>query len=516
MQTVTPDKLERMLPDYVAGKDIYSMFEEVELDEAKYEIYHKDFSSAMQHAYKMAKKLHGITIDPKEIDDKVATGPRKPSSGKTNSYRLKGDRGSIQVQVANLDNKRYELNMYKEEVELDEDVKFDNADFMLGFLYHWSRNPTTKYEPHLANYVKKLIPAKNRQYAYTMIAQQIVKLIRGGMPAVNNYARQTKSIYDKMDSKVKKHLMKGMKEDLDEASVTVDLENDDPKLLKDIKRMGLKIKDNGDSGNPGYNEYTITGSDSKLKAGGKKFGWDQQVENAKLDERSRQLKDPKKEMMVSKGGKVQVINKKDWPKYEKKGYIQAEEVELDEGGAKRQLMKVSDLITTLINKGGIDKSDYETAQGHVEDGDMKGLATTVKRLDTEPKEAIINAVAKGMGKKEAEKIFKVKILRVEEADLDEGKMQDVWQKRNAKSLSVGPFELLRGKPGGVHTIKRSGKVIGDFSLDTDADLFVANIKGQRAQWVGNDIDSLFTHLQKTHKESLLDKINAKIQEKKNG
>ena len=27
MQTVTPDKLERMLPDYVAGKDIQSMFE---------------------------------------------------------------------------------------------------------------------------------------------------------------------------------------------------------------------------------------------------------------------------------------------------------------------------------------------------------------------------------------------------------------------------------------------------------------------------------------------------------
>ena len=103
----------------------------------------------------------------------------------------------------------------------------------------------------------------------------------------------------------------------------------------------------------------------------------------------------------------------------------------------------------------------------------------------------------------------------EEVDLDEGKMQDVWQKKNAKSLSVGPFELLRGKSG-VHTIKRSGKVIGDFSYDSDADNFVANIKGERSQWVGNDIDSLFTHLQKTHKESLLDKINAKIQERKNG
>jgi hypothetical protein len=94
--------------------------EEVELDEAKYDLYHKDFSSAMQHAYAMAKKLHGVTIDPKEIDDKVATGPKKPSKGKTNSYRLKGKGGAIQVQVANLDDKKFELNMYKEEVELDE------------------------------------------------------------------------------------------------------------------------------------------------------------------------------------------------------------------------------------------------------------------------------------------------------------------------------------------------------------------------------------------------------------
>ena len=87
-----------------------------ELDEAKYDLHHKDFSSAMQHAYAMAKKLHGITIDPKEIDDKVATGPKKPSKGKTNKYRLKGKGGTIQVQVANLDDKKFELNMYKEEV----------------------------------------------------------------------------------------------------------------------------------------------------------------------------------------------------------------------------------------------------------------------------------------------------------------------------------------------------------------------------------------------------------------
>ena len=100
------------------GAEIRKMQEEVELDEAKYDLYHKDFSSAMQHAYKMAKKMYGITVDPKEIDDKVAAGPKKPSEGKTNSYRLKGDKGAIQVQVYNKGgSKPFELNMYKEEVE---------------------------------------------------------------------------------------------------------------------------------------------------------------------------------------------------------------------------------------------------------------------------------------------------------------------------------------------------------------------------------------------------------------
>jgi len=78
-----------------------------------YEIYHKDFSGAMQHAYKFAKSK-GVTVDPSEIDNKVATGPSKPSNGKTNKYILGTNKKNTQVhiQVANLDNKRYELNMY--------------------------------------------------------------------------------------------------------------------------------------------------------------------------------------------------------------------------------------------------------------------------------------------------------------------------------------------------------------------------------------------------------------------
>lgn len=93
------------------------------VDESKsstgYELYHRDFSSAMQHAYKHAKSKLGVDVDPKEIDSKVAMGPRKPSKGKTNSYRLldKDGKKAIQVQVYGMDNGKYELNMYKESVE---------------------------------------------------------------------------------------------------------------------------------------------------------------------------------------------------------------------------------------------------------------------------------------------------------------------------------------------------------------------------------------------------------------
>ena len=117
---VAVDKLDGMA-DYLD-----TQVEEVELDEAKsstgYELYHNSFANAMSHAYTMAKKIHRVDIDRNEIDDKVATGPRKPSVGKTNKYRLKGKGGVMQIQVYNSGNKikPYELNMYKEGVELDE------------------------------------------------------------------------------------------------------------------------------------------------------------------------------------------------------------------------------------------------------------------------------------------------------------------------------------------------------------------------------------------------------------
>jgi hypothetical protein len=51
------------------------------------------------------------------------------------------------------------------------------------------------------------------------------------------------------------------------------------------------------------------------------------AKEARQLELKRQLKDPKKEMMVALKGKVKVIDKSEWPEYKKKGYNQAEEVE---------------------------------------------------------------------------------------------------------------------------------------------------------------------------------------------
>ena len=180
------------------GAEINKLAEEIALDEAKYDLYHKDFSSAMQHAYKMAKKLHGITISPDEISDKVATGPRKPSEGKTNKYRLKGDKGAIQVQVYNKGgSKPFELNMYKEEVELDENLQ--KAKKLMG--------PSKNREQGIEFVMKGLKISKQKATQMVdKILDEEVELDEGRMKELHGYIEQgmsAKEIAKKMKLDVK-------------------------------------------------------------------------------------------------------------------------------------------------------------------------------------------------------------------------------------------------------------------------------------------------------------------------
>ena len=67
---------------------------------------------------------------------------------------------------------------------------------------------------------------------------------------------------------------------------------------------------------------------------------------------ARQLKDPKKEMMVSLKGKVKVIDKSDWPMFQKKGYVQAEQTEIDEYITKEVARKKVAGGDGRMNEGG--------------------------------------------------------------------------------------------------------------------------------------------------------------------
>jgi hypothetical protein len=99
--------------------------EETVNEKSDYEVYHKDYSGAVQTAIKQAEK-RGYEVDMDDWHDKVATGPKKPSSGKTNSFSInlmkdgKPSKKKLQMQVYNMDNHKYELNMYIEEVEISE------------------------------------------------------------------------------------------------------------------------------------------------------------------------------------------------------------------------------------------------------------------------------------------------------------------------------------------------------------------------------------------------------------
>ena len=98
------------------------MDEESINEKSDYEVYHKDYSTAVQTAIKQAEK-RGYEVDMDDWHDKVATGPKKPSAGKTNSFsvKLKKDgkesKKALHLQVYNMDNHKYELNMYIESVE---------------------------------------------------------------------------------------------------------------------------------------------------------------------------------------------------------------------------------------------------------------------------------------------------------------------------------------------------------------------------------------------------------------
>jgi len=197
------------------------------------------------------------------------------------------------------------------------------------------------------------------------------------------------------------------------------------------------------------------------------------------DFKPHMMYDPK----TGKGYKADTMD--DHLKMKKMGYThdapKTEEVELDEAKYTRKLMKdksVVDYVKSQQARNRKKEQGYEHGANWVE---LAAKTVGMEKMSLSKKKAFdweseYEAVAKKLG---------------EEVDLDEGKLGDQWQK-GAKSVKSGSFELVRGKSG-VHDIMKSGKKIGTFSYDDEGDNFVANMKGERGQLVGNDIDTLISN-----------------------
>jgi len=86
------------------------------INEAKYDTYHKTYTSAIQAGLDWAKKS-GYDYDEEEAAREIGMGPRKPSEGKTNKFHLslrkdfKPQKKMLHIQVYGMKNS-YELNAY--------------------------------------------------------------------------------------------------------------------------------------------------------------------------------------------------------------------------------------------------------------------------------------------------------------------------------------------------------------------------------------------------------------------
>jgi hypothetical protein len=98
------------------AQGIIKAFSESKINEAKYEVYHNSYTSAISAAKEYAEK-QGYTINDDDSFTKIGLGPRKPSEGKTNRFSIelskdgKVQRKMLQIQVYGMRNK-YELNCY--------------------------------------------------------------------------------------------------------------------------------------------------------------------------------------------------------------------------------------------------------------------------------------------------------------------------------------------------------------------------------------------------------------------
>jgi hypothetical protein len=483
-----------------------------------YDLYHKDFSTAMQHAYKYAKEKLGIEIDPKEIDDKVASGPRKPSSGKTNSYRLtdKSGKKAVQIQVANLDNKKFELNMYKEEVELDE-AREDTATQVARALKKMGVKPNAKEADIIKkipvvlkkmglendklikrdpDFIGDVIDSMNEEVELdeAVDAKKVVAyLVKKGSNPKDAEAMVKKEFDGAIKAYPKAPVAKIAEYIMTVSEDTFTYQGIVTKGLLDLaKKNKVKAKQKGD-------KVELSGDKTNVSSVVGFLGLDEELtEKANFSDKQIKmafgiLNDPrwKSGNMTAIVKKIEQIAKglSKHPSVEKAIRATNEDVELTEESS--TIKKIKQIV---------DKKQAMKVDGQMVDMFTASAIAQIYDKVNDSNKAKMDKLKVSQLASVAMKMMKAVREDVELAELFEGKLAQQWMK-GAKSIKQGDFELTRGT-GGVHTIYKNGKKFGDLSLD-DSDMWVSNMKGMKGQWTGDSIDDLFVHLKKAHEEAMM-------------
>lgn len=107
---------------------ILKPYKSIYKESTKYEIYHRDYTSAIQEVVDYCER-NGYEVTDEDLFRVVGSGSRKPSVGKTNSLELplykngKPSNKKIIFQVYNMGSsgsKPYELNMYFGKASMDD------------------------------------------------------------------------------------------------------------------------------------------------------------------------------------------------------------------------------------------------------------------------------------------------------------------------------------------------------------------------------------------------------------
>ena len=245
-------------------------------------------------------------------------------------------------------------------------------------------------------------------------------------------------------------------------------------------------------------------------------------EEVELDE-ARQLKNPKKEVLVVKGGKVVVIDKKDAKEYLNKGWELAEEVDLDEGVDVKDFdsLKKGDTVTieyksamssgtstfkvtakNMVSKGKVEKVTLQSTKNprgvkhflykrdnkvSFAQGDMGASVVSFKKEEVELDEFTVSDVEIAMKKKYG-KIDKEAIEKLKKVQHMGNVDRNALVKVGHGKLNVESVDLVEGKMSQLHQHIKDKKSAEEIAKIMKLD--VKTIKALMSSYESTDNDTM--------------------------